>query len=77
MSSSAETPRPTERVPTWVLFALALAAVTGASFVFIFGLSATLSWEQVLAAALAIAAIAGGTLFTVLEMQRLGRRRER
>jgi hypothetical protein len=47
---------------------IAIAAATTAS---IFGLIAPLSWETSLIVALAAAAIAGGTVFTVLEMHRL------
>ena len=49
---------------------IAIAAATAAS---IFGLIAPLSWQACFIVALAAAAIAGGTVFTVLEMQRLAR----
>jgi hypothetical protein len=61
-----------EREAIHMLYATftAIAAVTTA---FIFGLIATLSWQACLVVALAAAALAGGTVFTVLEMQRLGK----
>ena len=59
----------TKRVP----YAPLLAAVAATNVAFIFGLVATLSWEQCLVVVLAAGALAGGTVFTVLEMQRLGK----
>ena len=64
--------RESEGVPKRVPFApfMAIAAATTA---FIFGLVAMLSWQECLMVVLAAAALAGGALFTVLEMQRLGK----
>ena len=40
----------------------------------IFGLGAMLSWQECLVVVLGAAALAGGAVFTVWEMQRLGKR---
>jgi len=48
-------------------------AIIAATTAFIFGLVAMLSWQECLIVVLAAAALAGGALFTVLEMQRLGK----
>ena len=48
---------------------IAIAAVTTA---LIFGLIAPLSWQACLMVSLAAAALAGGAVFTVLEMHKLG-----
>jgi len=50
---------------------IAIAAVANAAF--IFGLVVMLSWQESLMVALAATAIAGGAIFTVLEMHRLGK----
>ena len=66
------TRRESEGMPKRVPFApfIAIAAATTA---FIFGLVAMLSWQECLMVVLAAAALAGGVLFTVLKMQRLGK----
>jgi len=48
-------------------------AVIAATPAFIFGLVATLSWQECLFVVLAAVALAVGAVFTVLEIQRLGR----
>jgi hypothetical protein len=48
-------------------------AIIAATTAFIFGLVAMLSWQACLIVVLAAAALAGGALFTVLEIQRLGK----
>jgi hypothetical protein len=50
-----------------------LMAIAAATTAFIFGLVAMLSWQECLMVVLAATALAGGALFTVLEMQRLGK----
>jgi hypothetical protein len=57
-------------------FAPWLAAVAATGIAFIFGLAATLSWQQCLLVVLGSGALAGGSVFTFLEMHRLGKRRE-
>jgi hypothetical protein len=52
-----------------------LAITAAANTAFIFGLAAMLTWQECLMVAVAAAAVAGGAVFTVLEMQRLGKRR--
>jgi hypothetical protein len=52
---------------------LAAVAVTGVAF--IFGLAETLSWQQCLGVVFGSGALAGGAVFTVLEMYRLGKER--
>jgi hypothetical protein len=64
--------RGTKRVP----FAPLLAVIAATSFAFIFGLVATLSWRQCLGVVLAAGSLAGGAVFTVLEMHRLGKESE-
>jgi hypothetical protein len=56
-------------------FAPWLAAVAATSVAFIFGLAETLSWQQCLGVVLGSGALAGGAVFTVLEMHRLGKER--
>ena len=51
----------------------ALIAIAAATTALIFGLLAMLSWQACLMLALAAAVIAGGTVFTFFEMQRLGK----
>jgi len=50
-----------------------LAITAASSAAFIFGLLAMLSWQGCLIVMLAAATLAGGTVFTLLEMQSLGR----
>jgi hypothetical protein len=57
-------------------FAPFLAAIAAKSFAFICGLVATLSWPQCLGVVLAAGSLAGGAVFTVLEMHRLGKESE-
>jgi uncharacterized membrane protein YjjP (DUF1212 family) len=61
------------RVAKRVPFGPLLATVAATSVAFIFGLVATLSWQQCLVVVLAAGALAGGAVFTVLEMLRLGK----
>jgi hypothetical protein len=65
-----------DRVSKRVPFGPLLAAVAATSVAFIFGLVATLSWQQCLVVVLAAGALAGGAVFTVLEMLRLGKESE-
>ena len=62
-----------DRVTKPVLFALFLAVIGATNVAFIFGLIATLSWPESLVVILAAGALAGGAVFTVLEMHRLGK----
>lgn len=48
-------------------------AIAAATTALIFGLVAMLSWEECLMVVLGAAVLAGGVLFTALEMQRLGK----
>ena len=50
----------------------AFIAIAAATTALIFGLIATLSWQACLMVFLAAAVLAGGAVFTVLEMQKLG-----
>ena len=50
---------------------IAITAVANTAF--IFGLVAMLSWQESVMVAFAAAALAGGAIFTVLEMHRLGK----
>jgi hypothetical protein len=70
------TPQGFDKVTKRVPFAPLLAAVAATNVAFIFGLVATLSWQQCLVVVLAAGALAGGTVFTVLEMHRLGKEGE-
>lgn len=73
MSQALETTRrESEAVPKRVPF-VALVAIAAATTAFIFGLVAMLSWQECLMAVLAAAGLAGGALFTIMEMQRLGK----
>lgn len=56
-------------------FAPWLAAVAATGVALIFGLAATLSWQQCLGVVLGSGALAAGAVFTVLEMHRLGKER--
>jgi hypothetical protein len=74
MTHSLETTRlEGEVVPKWLPFAPFMAITAAANTALIFGLVAMLSWQECLTVVLAAAALAGGALFTVLEMQRLGK----
>ena len=63
-----------EGVPMRVPFAAFMAAIAAATIALIFGLGAMLSWQACLVVVLGAAALAGGSVFTVSEMQRLGKR---
>ena len=63
-------PRGLQGVPITAL----MAAIAATTIAFIFGLEAILSWQESLVVVLGAAALAGGAVFAVLEMQRLGRR---
>jgi len=73
MSQALETARrESEGVRKRVPF-VPLMAIAAATTAFIFGLVAMLSWQECLMVVLAAAALAGGALFTVMEMRRLGK----
>jgi hypothetical protein len=59
------------RVP----FAPLVAVIAAIDAVLIFVLVAALSWQECVVVVLVATALAGGTAFTVLEMQRLGKKR--
>ena len=50
-----------------------LAVIAAANTALIFGLLANLSWQECLVLMFAVAALGGGIVFTVLEMQSLGK----
>ena len=50
-----------------------IAIIAAANTALVFGLLAKLSWPECLMLMLAVAALGGGIVFTVLEMQSLGR----
>ena len=50
-----------------------MAVIVAANTAFIFGLVAMLSWQKCVDVVLVVTALAGGAVFTVLEMQRLGK----
>jgi hypothetical protein len=54
-------------------FAPFVAVIASTNAAFIFGLVAMLSWQECVAVVLVATALSGGTVFTVLEMQRLGK----
>ena len=54
----------------------AITAIAAVTTVFIFGPMVTLSWQACVVVALAAASLAGGTVFTVLEMQRLSKHQD-
>lgn len=58
-----------------MLYAAFMAITAAVTTGFIFGLVAMLSWQACLMVALGAAALAGGAVFTVLEMQHLGKAR--
>jgi hypothetical protein len=58
-----------------MLYAAFIAITAAVTTAFIFGLVAMLSWQACLMVALAAAALAGGAVFTFLEMQHLGKAR--
>ena len=65
----------TDKAAKGMPFAPWLAAVAAMGIAFIFGLAATLSWQPCLVVVLGSGALAGGTVFTFLEMHRLGKER--
>lgn len=62
-----------EGVPKQMPFAPFAAGIAAINAAFIFGLAAALSWQECAVVVLVATALAGGTVFTVLEMQRLGK----
>jgi hypothetical protein len=62
-----------EGVPKRMPFAPFAAGIAAINAAFIFGLAAALSWQECAVVVLVATALAGGTVFTVLEMQRLGK----
>jgi hypothetical protein len=62
-----------EGVPKRMPFAPFVAVIAAINAAFIFGLVAALSWQECAVVVLVTTALAGGTAFTVLEMQRLGK----
>jgi uncharacterized membrane protein YjjP (DUF1212 family) len=50
-----------------------IAVIAAAAAALVFGLLAMLSWQDCLMIVLAAAAIAGGAVFTVVEMRSLGK----
>jgi hypothetical protein len=50
-----------------------IAIIAAANAALVFGLLAKLSWPECLMLMFAVAALGGGIVFTVLEMQSLGR----
>jgi hypothetical protein len=61
-------------VPKRVPFAAFMAAIAAMTIALVFALGAMLSWQECLVVVLGAAALAGGAVFTVWEMQRLGKR---
>jgi hypothetical protein len=61
-------------VPKRMPFAAFMAAIAATTIALIFGLGAMLSRPECLVVVLGAAALAGGAVFTVSEMQRLGKR---
>jgi hypothetical protein len=55
-------------------FAAFMAAIAATTIALIFGLGAMLSRPECLVVVLGASALAGGAVFTVSEMQRLGKR---
>ena len=62
-----------EGTPQRVPFAPLVAVIAAIDAAFIFALVAALSWQERVVVVLVATALAGGTAFTVLEMQRLGK----
>jgi hypothetical protein len=52
-------------------FGYSLAVIAGANAGFMFGLLATLNWQECLMLMFALAALAGGAVFTFFEMRAL------
>lgn len=51
-----------------------LAVIVAANTAFLFSLVAMLSWQKCVDVVLVVTALAGGAVFTVLELQRLGKK---
>jgi hypothetical protein len=64
-----------EEVPKRRSFAPFVAVIAATEVAFIFGLVTNLSWQGCVLAVLITTALAGGAVFTVLEMQRLANER--
>jgi hypothetical protein len=64
-----------EGAPQRVPFAPLLAVIAAIDAAFILALVAALSWQECVVVVLVTTALAGGTAFTALEMQRLGKKR--
>ena len=74
MSQTLEaTRREGEAAQKRVPFVPFMAITVAANAAFIFGLLAMLSWQECLLVVFAAAALTGGAVFTVLEMQRLAK----
>jgi Trk-type K+ transport system membrane component len=66
------TSRKGEGMPGWSL-ALVMSIIAATNAGFTVGLLTMLSWQESLTVIIAASALAGGIVFTVLEMQRLAR----
>jgi hypothetical protein len=66
-------PGTTETAREQPLLGSFLAIIAAANAALVFGLLANLSWQECLILMFAMAALGGGIVFTVLEMQSLGK----
>jgi apolipoprotein N-acyltransferase len=66
-------PHKGQAVPKRMPWAPFIAVIVAANAAFIFGLLEMLSWQKCVDVVLVVTVLAGGAVFTILEMQRLGK----
>jgi hypothetical protein len=71
--SQATTLRRGKRLPKHILFIASIAIIAGASVALMVSLAEMLKWQEGAGVMLGATALAGGAVFTILEMHRLGK----